>query len=420
MSGYFFHWEQTKDKTGSDTTQVPAAAMKVDIYRRGAIVRTGGSFGIGVNAVEVEDVGDFVVGDNVVRLDLEAQTVLGTVDSITDEDTIVINFSSGAVLAAGHLLASTENRPDYFKSPRAGSGREGLVHGTRDSQGSATTSAAGIVSGWVDQQAVWVATSGGGTTYTAYPGVGAHPTIEQKSPVLDSATAVAHILDTERAYTTAGALLQSIRNAGVEKFSIDKDGKIQAFGGFGGIVTFDGNVTFDGVNNFFNSALTMVTGDIVVTDDNEVVLDLMTILNRQKLDFDFSNSRMTSLENFDRLHKRGTQLVTGDFGSLTGWGTSPSVSNVDTDSVDHSGKVTITSGTGSPSANPTFVLTFKDGAFGNVVPHGLVALVATDDSRGLAALGPAVTTNITATTMTIRLTDTPEASKTYTFDWIIL
>ena len=42
--------------------------------------------------------------------------------------------------------------------------------------------------------------------------------------VTDSASAVAHILDTENALSTSGAKLLSVKNNGIEKFGLDKDG----------------------------------------------------------------------------------------------------------------------------------------------------------------------------------------------------
>jgi hypothetical protein len=47
-----------------------------------------------------------------------------------------------------------------------------------------------------------------------------------ESGVADGASAVAHTLDVTAALTTVGAKLLSIKNAGVEKFALDKDGKI--------------------------------------------------------------------------------------------------------------------------------------------------------------------------------------------------
>ena len=49
----------------------------------------------------------------------------------------------------------------------------------------------------------------------------------------DGATAEAHVLDTTAALSTGGAKLLSIKNAGVEKFAIDKDGNVTVGGVMG-------------------------------------------------------------------------------------------------------------------------------------------------------------------------------------------
>jgi hypothetical protein len=54
--------------------------------------------------------------------------------------------------------------------------------------------------------------------------------IISKSGEADGASAVGHILDTFVALTTAGANLLSIRNAGVEKLALDKDGNLTITG----------------------------------------------------------------------------------------------------------------------------------------------------------------------------------------------
>ena len=51
--------------------------------------------------------------------------------------------------------------------------------------------------------------------------------VVKTSVVPDGASAVAHYLDTSTSYTTPGAKLLSVRNAGVEKFSVGYDGKVQ-------------------------------------------------------------------------------------------------------------------------------------------------------------------------------------------------
>lgn len=61
----------------------------------------------------------------------------------------------------------------------------------------------------------------------------------------DGATSVGIVLDTSASYTTAGSKLLSIQNAGVEKFSIDKDGNV-ALGGLGTWQTFTPTLVLTG------------------------------------------------------------------------------------------------------------------------------------------------------------------------------
>lgn len=61
-----------------------------------------------------------------------------------------------------------------------------------------------------------------------------------KSAVADGATAVAHSLDTLSALSTAGAKILSLKNNGVEKFSVDKDGDAQSASGVFGSSVVDG------------------------------------------------------------------------------------------------------------------------------------------------------------------------------------
>lgn len=105
-----------------------------------------------------------------------------------------------------------------------------------------------------------------------------------------------------------------------------------------------------------------------------------------------------------RLFTSGTAHVAGDW-APTGWGSGASVSAVSGD--DSHGTVTVTSGT-SPSANPTVVLTFKDGTWTNA-PFAFAELVSPTDSL----MTPVRVSATTATTMTLTFYGTPAASTAY-------
>lgn len=96
------------------------------------------------------------------------------------------------------------------------------------------------------------------------------------------------------------------------------------------------------------------------------------------------------------------------------WGTSPSIT-VEGNSVDCSGGITITAGSGSPAANPTVLLTFADGTWGN----GPTCIGSREDqSSPSAASAPFIRTGIGATTVTWTFEGTPTASGNYVLEWI--
>lgn len=107
-----------------------------------------------------------------------------------------------------------------------------------------------------------------------------------------------------------------------------------------------------------------------------------------------------------------TTHITGDYALSAGWGTSPSVSSVAAN--DHGGRVTITSGTGTPSTNPTVALTFKDGTWTN--PPSCAGLRGDINSPTASwAL-----TSITATVATWTFQGTPAVSTAYILDFICI
>lgn len=108
----------------------------------------------------------------------------------------------------------------------------------------------------------------------------------------------------------------------------------------------------------------------------------------------------------------GTTHVSGDY-ALAGWGAgaalamSPNINSKDTRFA-----IRVTCGTG-PSANPTVVLTFKDGTFTNRPIASITAWNDTDNA------GVAVKPAVTLTTLTLTLLGTPVAGKVYEF-WGVL
>lgn len=99
----------------------------------------------------------------------------------------------------------------------------------------------------------------------------------------------------------------------------------------------------------------------------------------------------------------GTPHAVGDYTLGGNWGTAPSVSSVTAE--DRGGRVTITSGSGTPGANPTVTLKFRDGLYptaptvvvckGGTVGDWAVTSVAVDQVVFTFVGTPAVSTAFT-------------------------
>jgi hypothetical protein len=112
-----------------------------------------------------------------------------------------------------------------------------------------------------------------------------------------------------------------------------------------------------------------------------------------------------------RLLGNGTPLANTDVGSITGYGTTPTVA-VTGD--DMSGTIAITADADAGVANAAFVLTFKDGTW-TTAPR--VILVLQNDSDA-ANPRPAFKWSVTATALTVTMLPPPVASATYTFAFV--
>jgi hypothetical protein len=110
--------------------------------------------------------------------------------------------------------------------------------------------------------------------------------------------------------------------------------------------------------------------------------------------------------------RRGTALVSMDFGLSAGWGSTASVA-VGANSDDQRGTITITSAGTGQVPNPTVTLTFKDGAWA-VAPFALTKM-----EGGTGAL-TTLTESTTTTTLVFTFVGTPVATKTYIISWLML
>lgn len=110
---------------------------------------------------------------------------------------------------------------------------------------------------------------------------------------------------------------------------------------------------------------------------------------------------------------QGSALVTGDVGSLTGWGTTATVSAVT--GRDSCGSITISSSGTGQAANASFVLTFHDGTW-STAP---IPVALRGDSNAPTGGGVAAAASATVCTF-VFLNGTPVAGTSYTFNFVFI
>jgi len=161
-----------------------------------------------------------------------------------------------------------------------------------------------------------------------------------------------------------------------------------------------------------------VAGNVSVSDTSLILNDLIpsptesqdlgsSALRWRKIwarDIDLSGS--TSLV-LTRYVAGGTALNSSHFALGSGWGSTAAISAVT--GHDSAWKMTITASGAGIAANPTFVLTFADGAWAAGTPFGISKMVAGTGFRA------DTDDDITTTTWTVTFNDLPVASDTYIF-----
>jgi hypothetical protein len=101
----------------------------------------------------------------------------------------------------------------------------------------------------------------------------------------------------------------------------------------------------------------------------------------------------------------GTTQTSANVALSAGWGTSPTKAIIGTDSMFN---VTVTAGSGTPTANPSVTVTFADGAWSGGNPFCF-----TNRADGLNPLGQNVMATTLGTTVTLTFVGTPVASTVY-------
>lgn len=120
---------------------------------------------------------------------------------------------------------------------------------------------------------------------------------------------------------------------------------------------------------------------------------------------EFFQSRRTSFFRTD--YNLGTTLVAGDFTVGAGWGSGAVTAITLATSKDQANVTTITTGSTSLAANPTYILTFHDGTFTQVPACTAI------QTGGNDIVEPLTVTSRSATAYTFQWNGTPTTGKTY-------
>lgn len=108
----------------------------------------------------------------------------------------------------------------------------------------------------------------------------------------------------------------------------------------------------------------------------------------------------------------GTAHAAGDYALHANFGTTAALT-VTAGSTDMGGEFTVTCGGTGQGANPTVVLTFKDGAF----PTGATAKAVSSRSNNVQPTIPIMVTANTTTTLTFTFCGTASGTEVYKCRW---
>lgn len=363
-------------KVLQDTSGNATASASLAVYREGATVN-GNQSGTSPTAFTVRHRGRVAASDSVFVNAVTGTTY--TVDSVTATTITLSGFAGTLALTGGDRLVPSNSQPTLYADDQAGASTTNPL----------TSSATGVAACWIEEGVYELVMSGGGLTTTLYPSV----FIASESPgvhysgELDSASAVAHILDSRNAMSTAGAKLLSVRNATVEKASIDKDGDVACVDfAASGNATVAGTLGVTGLSTL--ASVTLNPGDMTVTAGD---IDVLA--------GDVTTRRVTCSAG------GGTAHVAGDYVLSAGWGDTATISPT---CQDTRGVFAVTCGGAGIAANPTVALTFKDGTFG-VSP----TIICTRYDINAPATGTFVMTARSATACTFTFLETPVNTTIY-------
>lgn len=341
----------------------------------------------------VDAVGGIVVGDDIV---VGTGTATRNVSAISGT---TVTCGVGFNTVDDDRLSPTTNLPSLFVDV---AGNEAQANpGTTDSTG---TFVCYVVGGFYD-----IKTSGGGTTTTLHQNIGTEGVESFRSNVYSG---TAFQFDSLRALGVADEALVISENSDTgDLFRVMGDGEIRA-GVAGATHTLVGTLTADGITSTTTVAstttmtagtgLTATTGNVTATAG-----DLVATAGGVTATSGLINARRYGGTG-------GTAIVAGDFAIGGGFGTTASISNVKSGSDDTRGAVQVSSSGTGQSANPSIVLTFKDGTYTSV-PFAVACFDTglTSPLTGAAPWG----TQAGATTLTLTYFGTPVAGQSYGVSW---
>lgn len=153
-----------------------------------------------------------------------------------------------------------------------------------------------------------------------------------------------------------------------------------------------------------------VTGDLVWYYKRDSGANVEVMRASTAGDLTLVKSVVAPNATLGRVTTSGTAHVAGDYAPSAEWGSTASVT-VSTGSNDVHFRAKVTASGSGISANPTLVLTFKDGTWTNAP----FPMIQTCDATNSTDLGTAISWTVTATAITITWFSTPTSGRFYEF-----
>ncbi len=231
------------DFSVSDVRQIPASSgVTVTVYKGGATATAADTIAPGASgSITIGERGFLRDGDTIfIGTD---NTIVALIDTHTGETQLNVTASAGnsgdLVVAIGDRVTATNAKPSLFRDPGGASALASVVVDSR-----------GFYSFFADAEQVDVLEAiGTSLAKRVMPGLVGNRHMSHQS---DGAALVAHVLDTDEAWTTGK--LFGLYNDGVLKFSVDADS----------VNNGQTSMTLDTLT--INTGTTLPAGDIISAD----------------------------------------------------------------------------------------------------------------------------------------------------------